>query len=180
MSGAGTTSVGGGGRNMVDPPPSEGGEPSLPSGGSPECPTLPMECSNTNDIVYVDGTELRYPGAGSCGQCAPECAECDSGCKLTIQVTPSCSGNRVQVSACSRPDQGGACLNTVAREPYYVDAVGKRWSVVTLAATDTTYFSQVGSRMAALSLTVTDGVTQRVLSVALLACNTDAFHTLPC
>jgi hypothetical protein len=27
---------------------------------------------------------------------------------------------------------------------------------------------------------VTDGVTQRVLSVALLACNTDAFHTLPC
>jgi hypothetical protein len=180
MSGAGSRTVGSGGNDMVDPQPSEGGEASVPSAGTPECPGLPTQCWSTNDVVYVDGAELRYPGAGSCGQCASECAECDSGCKLTVQVTPLCTGNRVKLAACSTPDHRGACLNTVARDPYYVDALGKRWSVVTLVAVDPTQFSQVGSRMAALSLTVTDGVARRVVSVALLACNTEAFHTLPC
>ncbi len=159
---------------------SEGGGGGVSSGGVATCSSLPQECASSNDVVYVGGVELRYPGPGSCGECSSTCAECGVSCKLPIQIVPRCSGNRVHLHACSTPDARGACLNTLVEEPYYVDPMGKRWSVVSLVASEPMQFAVVGTRMASLTLNITDGAALGVLQVAVLACNTEPYYVLPC
>ncbi|MDF3072078.1 MAG: hypothetical protein K0R38_7679 [Polyangiaceae bacterium] len=134
---------------------SEGGGGGFSSGGSEDCPSVPLSCSGSRDSVNVNGVELSFPGAGSCGVCTATCVECER-------------------------DGRGTCLNTTSSEPYYVDDAGKRWSVVTLSADRAMDFTQVGLVQSSLSLTITDGSATRVLPVLVHACNPERLCFLPC
>jgi hypothetical protein len=159
---------------------SEGGGGGFSSGGSEDCPSLPLSCAGSRDSVNVNGVDLGFPGAGSCGVCTAACVECERFCTLPIVVTPSCGGARIRLFVCSTVDGRGTCLNTTSSEPYYVDDAGKRWSVVTLSADRAMDFTQVGLVQSSLSLTITDGSATRVLPVLVHACNPERLYFLPC
>lgn len=141
---------------------------------------MPAACSGSHDSVNVNGVELSFPGPTSCATCTTVSHGGGTFCSLPVVATPRCTGTRVHLFACSSLEGQGACLDTVANDPYYLDEAGKRWSVVTLSPDDASEFRQVGVVEASLSLTMTDGTVTRVVPVLVHACNLEMLQVLPC
>ena len=174
--GAGADSSGGATNLSVDLPAETGGRP--PGAGATELACAPSAavapgCGlQRSSVVILDGDmqQLGYPSDSSCGTCRALCEACtDLKCELLASGRSNCNSFTLRLSACATPDGDPPCLNTAALAPYYLDASGKRWSVVQFAGEgpQPAYQAELD---ADVTLIIRDEVSERTLSGHVQVC----------
>jgi hypothetical protein len=149
----------------------------------PICLDPAPACRLRNTYVQIedDGPmKLGAPFDADCASCWPMgCEDCGTLCELSATGVASCGTVTLKIAVCAGENHAPPCLNTLGDEPYYLDAQGKTWSVISLSgAADAEGHPALLD--AELSLVLRDATVTRQLPTHVRVCAELAATLRPC